>query len=986
MMAREQMRTRRIVALAFALSVFFAACSPSDEPAAGTTSSTVAAATSAAPDTTSTTSSSTTTTLQPRVAATIPTFDDDDDSIPIDPEVRIGTLDNGIIYYIKNNDRPGGRAQLRLAVKAGSVQEEDDQHGVAHYLEHMLFNGTEKYPENELIDVLQSFGSEFGPDINAYTSYEETVYQLNLPVDREGLLATGLDVLREWAAAATIDPVEVDLERGVMLEEWRVRSQSHEGRYFAGVTAALLGGTPYEGQEPLADGPTLDATTPEALRRFYDDWYRPDNIAIVVVGDVDVDAAEQQVIEIFGTLAGRDGPTPPVIATEVAAEPEFFILADPEHRESFVELNYALPQLPPGTVGSMRQQLALDVAWSVVADRLDEDILRGAAPFHRASRASNPLVRTQRSPGVIAFADADELDVTAEILLTEVERVLVHGFTDEEVDRVIEEFVAGADSALDRADTVQDRTYANAFADNFLGGEPIAAPADDARLRKRLLDEMDTAQVEATFQASVRSTEPFVIVVAPEEEAAALPTEADLATLIDAIRTATIPPRSDDVIEIEILLDPPPRGRITGVYTLAGTNIEVGVLGNGARLVMFPTQIVEGTVVFGAQSLGGWSLVDAEDAVEAQLIPDIVTQSGVADFDQVSLDRYLSDKFVAVGPYIGETQEGIRGSASTEDLTTLLELVHLYMTEPRATKAALGIEVDGLRATAEDPGSDPQVALGVAIAEMRFDDQRFAPIPAVEDLDTFDLDRALEVYEARFADAGDFVFVFAGDFDPGTVLDLALVYLATLPGNGRLEAPENVRRERPASIAERTVAAGVGEFGEVFMQWDVAIPLDEEVRLQGRLLDLIIRQRLTERIREELSATYSPSSFVSAVQDPVQSMELVVAISADPEDLDRIVTEVTADFADLIASGPTEQEMETAREQLVRELELFSNELLISILSFYTLRPDQDFSEVLEQIPTVLEVSRAEIRELARTLIDLDDYIVVKLVPEVAGG
>ena len=980
MKSDDTRRRRTSGALALALVLFVGGCSPADD--AATTTSTDAPAASTTSEPPETAPPETTTTLQPRVQATMPTFDDDAELIEPDPAVTIGTLDNGITYYVRANNRPGGRAQLRLAVKAGSVQEEDDQHGVAHYLEHMLFNGTEKYPENDLIDVLQSFGSEFGPDINAYTSYEETVYQLNLPVDQEGLLETGLDVLREWAAAATIDPVEVDLERGVLLEEWRLRSQSHDGRYFAGVAEALLGGTPYEGQEPLADGPTLDQTTPESLRRFYDDWYRPDNLAVVVVGDVDVAATEQLIVDTFGELAPRQGPAPPVITTDVAPEPEFFVLPDPEFRDSFVELNYALPALEPGTVGSLRQQLALDVAWSVVATRLEEDVLRGVVPFHEASRAANPLVRTQRSPGVIAFADADELHETARVLLTEVERVLIHGFTDDEVGRIVDEFVAGAESALDRADTVQDRTYADAYADNFLGGDAIAAPATDARLRLRLLGEMDTAQVEATFQASVASTEPFVIVVGPEEAADDLPSDGELATMIEDIRRATIPPRDDVVLEISTLLDPPPRGRITGVYTFDGTNIEVGTFDNGARLILFPTDIVEGTVVFGATSLGGWSLVGAEDAVEAQLISRIVTRSGVGDFDQVSLDRFLSDKFVGVGSYISETTEGVQGSAATEDLLTLLQLVHLYMTEPRVTDAARTILIDDLRATAEDPGSDPQVALGVAIAELRFDDPRFAPVPSPEDLDTFDLDRALEIYEERFADAGDFVFVFAGDFDPGTLIDLALLYIASLPGGGSAELPENVRRERPPGIAARTVEAGSGEFGEVFMQWDVAVPLDEEIRIHARLLDLIIRQRLTERIREELSATYSPSSFVSAIQDPVESLEFGVAISADPTDLERIVAEVTADLADLRANGPTVQQMETAREQLVRELELFSNELLISILTFYGLRPDEDFEEVLQQIPFALEATRADIRDLARTIVDLDDYILVELVPE----
>ena len=701
--------TRRVALAAVVLALVVAGCSPdSGDETTTTTAAEVAASTTttAAPTTTTAAApTTTTTTLLPRPAAAIPTFEDDDEAIQPDRAVVIGTLDNGLTYYIRENDRPGARAQLRLAVKAGSVQEEDDQHGVAHFLEHMLFNGTEKYPANDLIDVLQSFGSEFGPDINAYTSYEETVYELNLPVDQSGLLETGLDVLREWASAATIDPEEVDLERGVMLEEWRVRSQSYDGRYFDGVTEVLLGGTPYEGQHPLADGPTLDDTTPEALRRFYDDWYRPDNMAIVAVGDFEAGEVEQTLIDMFSSLEDRSGPAPPVITTDPADAPEFFVLADPEYRESFIELNYALPHLVPGTVGAKRQQLAFDVAWRVIATRLEEDALRGGVPFHRASRAANPLVRTQRSPGIAAFSDPDELAETAHLLLTEVERVLIHGFEEEELERAIDIFVSSADLALERAETIQDATYADAYVEHFLGGEPIPQTAIEARLRKRLLDEMTLDQVVDTFRASVHLTEPFVIAVGPEDSEEELPTAADLLETIETVRSSNIPARTDDVVDIESLMDSPGRGTLGDVLTFEGTGVEIAVFGNGLTFVMWPTEIVEGSISFGAQSFGGWSLVAEGDATEAQLVSSIVTQSGIGEFDQVALDRFLTDKTVSVRPFIGETTEGFNGTVATEDLETAFQLIHLYMTEPNATEAAWGIRRDTLRSTSEDPTS-----------------------------------------------------------------------------------------------------------------------------------------------------------------------------------------------------------------------------------------------------------------------------------------
>ena len=984
MRSQRSARPFASVVLMVVIALLGAACAPSSD--SGTT-------TTAVPTTTTTTVASpvatpptVTTTIAPRPVGLLPMFDDDAEVITDDFEVTIGILSNGLTYYIRANDRPGARAELRLAVRAGSVQEAEDQHGVAHYLEHMLFNGTEKFPANELLDVLQSFGSEFGPDINAYTSYEETVYELNLPIDRPGLLESGLDVLREWASAATIDPAEVDLERGVLLEEWRLRSQSYSGRYFEGVVASLLADTPYEGQSPLADGPTLDVTTPRTLRRFYDDWYRPDNMAVIAVGDFRVSEVEQMVIEMFGDLESRRGPQPPLVTTVVATEPQFFILADPEFRQSFVEFNYPLPELPAGTVGTTRQALALRLAWTMVVTRLSEDALRGDVPFYNASGAANPIVRTQRSPGLAAFADPDELAETTELLLNEIERAVIHGFSTAELERTIKGARSGVDLALEQSDTTQDATYADLYVENFLGREPIPPASADARLARRLLDEMTLDQVTETFRATIQATQPFIILVAPAEAAGDLPTEGDLAAIIDRVAKAAIPPRTDALIQIDTLLEPPGRADIDDIVNLSGTSIEVMTMENGATVVLLDTQIVEGSIAFGASSFGGWSLLDAADVTEAQLATAIVTSSGVAGFDQVSLERFLSDKIVFLQPYIDETEEGFFGQAATEDLETLFQLINLYMTEPRATEAGLGIALDQVRPFAEDPGSDPRLALSLALVETQFDDDRFLPIPPLEDLNTFDLDRSLEVYKERFADASDFVFVFLGDLDRGAAQDLAREYLGTLPSSNSREAYEDVRTPRPPAIAERVVNAGSGQLGEIAMLWDIQLTLDPVTRIEAELLDLVIRLRLTERIREELSATYSPFSVVSINDDPQNSLELFITISADPGDLDRIIDEVIADLTDLRTNGPTTEQMEIAREQLVRDLELFSNELLIDLITFYVQRPFEDSEQIFFRIDIALDATTGDLRDLARNLIALDDYIVVRLVPEDFGG
>ncbi|MCB2224924.1 MAG: insulinase family protein [Actinobacteria bacterium] len=974
-------RASKTIAALAAASLAVAACSSS--PAGTSTTSTTEAATTATSTTAAVTTAGGAMASAERPAAEIPVFADDGEAIPLDGAVVTGTLDNGLTYYLRENDRPGLRAQLRLAVRAGSVEEGEGQSGAAHYVEHMLFNGTEKYPSNELIAVLQAFGSEFGPDINAYTNWEETVYELTLPTDREDLLATGLDVLREWATAALIDPAEVDLERGVLVEEWRLRSQGFWGRYFEEAARRLLAGTPYEGQNTLASPETVAATTAGALRAFYDDWYRPDNLAIVAVGDFDAAEVEAMIVDTFGGVPGREGPAQPDLATAPAEEPSFLVLADPEATQSFVELNYPLPALPAGTVGSLRQEMAYGLGWDVLVTRLGEDVLRGTAPFYEATYAANPFVRTQRTAGLFAFADPDGLAPTAEALLTEVERVLVHGFTQEELDRAVADRRSAVDLELQQSATTQDADYADRYVEHYLGGAAVPDAETAAGLQHRLLDEMTLDQVTATFRASIQATHPLVIVAGPEDRADAIPSEAALAALVERVRTAAIPTRDDAAEAIETLLEPPGEAPMPEVGTLRGTTLEVRTFGNGARLVVRPTPIVENAVVLGATSFGGWSVLPDGDAAEAQLGPQMILQSGVGDIDQLSLERYLRDREVQIFPYIDETTEGFWGAADAADLETLFQLLHLYMTEPRLTPVGESVTLEGLRPYAADPSATPQLAASLALADARFGgDPRFAPVPTLDDLDTFDAGRALEVFRDRFADAGDFVFVVAGDVDPVEVLALARTYLGTLPSSGGGEAYADVRPERPAGVEQRVVEAGTGEFGEVLLLWDVALPLDGTTRVQAGLLDLVIRQRLTERIREQLSATYSPATSVRVVEDPVPSLELSITISADPADLDRVAAEVLADLADLVADGPTATQVSTAQEQRLRDLELTSNEQLVDLVTFYLLRPGEDTEDIFVEADRVAAATAADLQALAAMLVDPADYIRIDLVPE----
>ncbi len=969
--------------LAALILVVVPACSGS--PSAFTT---VATTTTTAATTTTTTAATTTvpptTTTTTTVPAEMPLFADDGELIALDAAVTTGRLDNGLTYYVRENNSPGGRVQLRLVVRAGSVNETDEQPGVAHYLEHMMFNGTAAFPANELFAVLQAFGAAFGPDINAYTSYEETVYMLELPTDDPAAVETGLDVLLQWATAATLASEEVDLERGVLVEEWRLRDQGFWGRYTTAVTDLLLAGTPYAGRYPLADPDQVDGVTRQNLRDFYESWYRPSLMAVVAVGDIDTATIVDLIRERFEWLEDpADGGESPDLFTSPFSTPEVLVLADPEAPFSFVELNYPVPvPSDAGTVGAVRRELALGAAFAMLATRLREDTLRGLTPFFDTSGASNEFVRTQSTQGVFAFANPADLSATAEALLTEVERARRFGFSEDELARAVEELRSMVSGEYAQQHTKQDAEYAADYVEHFLGG----APAGDARewraLRLRLIDELTVEQVAATFAATIGSTQPLVIVGGPEAASAAMPTAAEVTEIAAAIAGAALEPRGGEATTAVALMEAPDPAEPVEETALPGLAVPLIEFENGLQFVYWPTGIYENHVELLAASPGGWATLDPEDVTEAKLLGDLMAASGVAGFDQIALERSLVGTQAGVEVYVDEAWEGLNGFAETGDLETLFQLIHLYLSEPRFDPVAVGIEQERLRQPAEAPETLADTALELELADARFGgDPRFAPVPSAEELASLDLERAAAVFADRFGDPGDFVFVLVGDFEPGTAEDLAARYLGTLAGGGGEEGFTDVRPEPPAEVVTRTVEAGTGERGALTLLFGTVQTLDAYDRAYLDILEAVIGGRLMTHIREELSASYSPSVTFELVEEPESGVEVTIRVDGDPARLDEVLEAVLADLADLVAAGPTAYELTVAKEQVLSDYEMLNDHAIATALLASAFGSGETLVDLITRFEPASGATQGDIREAARQVLPLDAYIVVRLVP-----
>ena len=565
--------------------------------------------------------------------------------ITIDDATTLLTLDNGLTVYLRHNERPGSSADIRLAIDAGSAMETPEQSGVAHFLEHMMFNGTEQFPANELVDVLRGFGMEFGADLNAYTSYDETVYQLTVPLADPASLGTGLDVAQQWLSAASLDEAAVAAERGVVLDEWRVREQSFDGRESVALYGMMLDGTSYADRAPIGVQQAIESMTAAPLRDFYDTWYRPDNAALVVVGDIDIDEVESLVRDRFEGLGPRgDIVEPPTTALGALGETKVTVFSDPDTLQMSAALMYPALQAPPATTADLRRAFLPGLAFDMIATRLSDDAVRGTAEFRTADSYSLDPVRPLAVPAVWLEADPSAAAATIDSLMVEFERVARYGFDDNELQRALDGYRSAVESAHESRDTVQDYRYADDMVDHYLMGASISSADFKYETWMTILDSVTATDVNLAIDLLVEASAPNLFVSVPD--GTEVPSEADLTAALAALATRDIEPREQTAAAgDELMAAPEPVEEETDEAYLSEPGFYLDshrlVFPNGAVVILNATDIVAESVVIEAQSPGGLSALPDSDVWAARYAPDVAAGSGVGGLDQVAVDSVL---------------------------------------------------------------------------------------------------------------------------------------------------------------------------------------------------------------------------------------------------------------------------------------------------------------------------------------------------------
>lgn len=900
--------------------------------------------------------------------------------LPVDDSIRIGTLDNGLTYYVKHNDSPGRRLELRLMVDAGSVQEDDDQAGIAHFLEHMMFNGTERFPRNDLIGVLESFGPRFGPDINAFTSFDETVYELSLTTGDDRLVQLGIDVLREWAGRATLVEDDVVGERGVVLDEWRLRDLGFNARVSDAFQDLILPGTDYEGRLPIGDDASIQATTPDLLSRFYRDWYRPDLMAVAAVGDIDVEEMEQRIIDAFGDLPSVEDPR----AFERAAysppsETRARGIGDEEAARGSITIVWPTAGTPMATVGDFRSAIAGSLAIEMLANRLNDDALRGEAPLLGAAPLQFGFTRAIEVGGIDLEARSQDLAEALEVALTEVRRIQEHGFSDEEVERALARFEAASEQRHQQRESVQDAQIMGAIVGRHLAGGHLMSPEQQFEVESRLREILDRAVLESVFR-ELSSVAPVILAVGPDE--APVPGEEQILEAVARVSTSSVTVRKDggsDVVSLMAVPDavPPTSAEVDsrfGYHTL--------LFDNGATVYLWRSDIAADGVYAAAESFGGTSLIDLEDLPEAFLMTEIIARSGIGPADVPTLQRLLASRLVQVIPWVSETREGLTASSASKDVETLFQMIHLHMTAPRFDDVALESVVAEVAAVNESRADLPDLVVEEALIRSYYgDDPRYFAFPSPEQMADFDLAVAEEVYMERFGNAGDFAFAFVGDFDVDEMTDMASRYIGSLPGSGEREEFIDTQPLPSRQVQVEVVESGADPQGSLSMFFTNPHDPGEEDYVTARLMSLIVNARLRDKIREEMSATYSVFGGIDLQRDPDPFAESFVTATGAPEDLERISDAVLEVLDDIRVAGPTGTEFATAVEQLRDELDLIDNPTLADALLNAYLYPDEPVTNLGDRAGLIDGIDPDDVRRLAAIAYDPNQRIEIRLIP-----
>ena len=901
--------------------------------------------------------------------------DPDPTLLPVDPDVRIGTLDNGLTYYLRSNDKPGSNLSLRLAVDAGSLHEAEPGSGVAHFLEHMMFNGTEKFPRNEILDVLRDIGVEFGPDINAYTGYDATVYLLDFVTTTEGAVEAGFEVLSQWAHAATLEEDDVQSEIGVVRDELRSRYETGSGIVNREFDRVYTAGTPYDGRDPIGTAESIESMTTAELRDFYETWYVPSNVAVIAVGDLPLDELEALVVEHFDAIPAGEAPPAPDQASPLQPEPVYEVATSPGQGYSYLSLDLGIPSWNPGTVGGERMRLMESLIAVMLESRLQDAYEQGYLSQIDPTHWS-PFSYTDGLRYYGTNLRADDFPVALGDFWSIMLSLEAAGFTDGDLAHATEVVESDLQFALESEGTTQDAEYSGLYVSHFLGGDDIGTVADGVDRVSALLAGMQVTELTDHFRWIMGNSGPILLAVGAD--VAEVPAADEMAAAIEGATVGELPTQTVDVTEL--VAAPDPVDPVAEGPVAALEDAYEWSFANGATVVFMPSDISEAQVDLQAVSQGGWSAMEPGDrALAGRLATRAVRQSGLGGLSPAQISRFLDDANASVVPFIGETDEGFSGAAAVEGIEAMFQLLHLFVTAPQVDDQAFAESAQVGEIILSLAEADPDWQEWVAYNEARYGDQIawFHPVTPQNALDALSAESLLDRYRSRLGDVDDLVVAVVGDIDRDTVGRMARTYIGTLPA-GEADGFVNRRPSEPGGVVRRDVVLApdtVATSTTIYHEAPMAI--DPATEVVADVLGAALGARLDAEVREAIGATYS--AYVSIIPSLAPEPTILSQLTAtgDPERMEDIRAEVFRILVDLVDNGLGAEQFAQALAVVQADYTHIQNQDLLGVLLRRAHAADDQLPTSERLFRELSEVTAADVHALAVALYDPDQHIEI---------
>ncbi|NYE59280.1 zinc protease [Duganella sp. 1224] len=908
------------------------------------------------------------------------------DPIPVGPQVKVGKLANGLSYYIQRNGRPEKKLELRLVVKAGSILEDDDQQGLAHFTEHMAFNGSTHFKRNELVSYLQSIGVKFGADLNAYTSFDETVYILPLPTDKKEVVDKGFQVLEDWAHGLSFNDADIDSERGIVLEELRM-GKGVDDRMNKVVLPKVLNGSRYAQRMPIGKEEILRHFKYDAIKRFYRDWYRPDLMAVVAVGDIDPAEAQRLIEQHFGKLKNPAHPRPRAYASiPERQDSEGIVFTDKEVSANTVYIRYPIQSLPAEkTFGDYRQKLVENLYSFILSQRMYELTQQANPPFLQGGSGMNKIVRGYRSFGAGAVLGKGGATPAINALVQEDQRARQYGFSAAEVERAKKGMLRNYERLYNERDKSDSAGYAAEYIRHFLEDEAIPGISAEYRYVSQLLPSISVDEVNAAVRAAIPDNQSKLVIYTGVDKPGVPPPRADeLVRTASAAERIAVKPVADKEYATQLMPQPPKAGGIVSETVDDKVGITQLTLSNGVKVVLKPTDFNNDQVLLGGLRYGGWSLLPDSDVFAAHYASSIVGQMGVLNYTPNDLVKVLAGKSVSSAANVSSLNESIGGSSGSSDVEAMLQLVYLQMTQPRKDPAIYTAYVDRQRELAQNNLARPEsVFYDTVTATLYNNNPRVLRAARPADFDQLALDRVLDIYNSRLSSARDFTFFIVGSFDVQKIKPLIATYLASLPVG---EIPVAFKDEgvRPIKgVVKKEVHAGSDPKSTISLSFTGEVEYSRAARMRLQALVEVMNIKLIETLREKMGAMYSGGMSGSMSRIPYGNYTISANLPCAPENVDKVLAATFAEIEKIKQHGAQEADLNKVKASWLKGYRkgLRENSYWMASLqnAFFNNNSPED---ILSYESRVNALTTADLQEAAQRYFDTNNYLQVVLYPE----